>query len=30
MEERKEDAMYNVQTYENVPNTKKKPREKNR
>jgi hypothetical protein len=30
MEERKEDAMYNVQTYENVPNTKKKPKEKNR
>jgi hypothetical protein len=30
MESRKEDAMYNVQTYENVPNTKKKPREKNR
>ena len=30
MEDRKEDAMYNVQTYENVPNTKKKPREKNR
>lgn len=30
MESRREDAMYNVQTYENVPNTKKKPREKNR
>jgi hypothetical protein len=30
MEDRKEDAMYNVQTYENVPNTKKKPKEKNR
>jgi len=30
MEDRKEDAMYNVQTYENVPNMKKKPREKNR
>ena len=30
MESRREDAMYNVQTYENVPNTKKKSREKNR
>jgi hypothetical protein len=30
MEERKEDAMYDVQTFETVRNTKKKPREKNR
>jgi hypothetical protein len=29
MESRKEDAMYNVQTYENIPNLKKKPKEKN-
>jgi hypothetical protein len=29
MELRKEDAMYNVQTYENIPNLKKKPKEKN-
>lgn len=30
MESRKEDAMYNVKTYENIPNLKKKPKEKNR
>ena len=30
MEERKEDAMYDVQTFETIRNTKKKPREKNR
>ena len=30
MEERKEDAMYDVQTFDTVRNTKKKPREKNR
>ena len=30
MEERKEDAMYNVQTFDPVVNTKKKPKEKNR
>jgi hypothetical protein len=30
MEERREDAMYNVQTYQPISNTKKKPREKNR
>jgi hypothetical protein len=30
MEERKEDAMYDVQTFDTVRNTKKKPKEKNR
>lgn len=30
MENRKEDAMYDVQTFETIRNTKKKPREKNK